>query len=191
MKKLCFVFICCLCTGTSLTHAEVSEFGYRKGLAMSLGISGTRVLHSPIHIDEEFDLPSIFSIFPGLSLTLGYGVNEQRLYYLDTSLSVSDLGMGLGYTHFLMNYEKVYTFGKIGTYILPIPTYAPYQYSESLPLQGVPSVHLRAGIGYQWARYSTIEFALSYLQLFDDEEFDDEEYYRPIAVSIMLRGILW
>ena len=189
MKKLCFVFICCLCTGTSLTHAEASEFGYRKGLAIGLGISGTRILRPPLHTEEEFtdDLPPIFrEIFPGLSLTLDYGVNEQRLYYLDVSLSLPDPGMGLGYKHFLVNYEKVYTFGKIGTFILPIPDDT-QPYSESLPLVGVPSVHLRAGIGYQWARYSTIEFALSYLQLFDD----DEPHDRSIAVSVMLRGILW
>lgn len=190
MKKLCFVFICCLCTGTLLTHAEASEFGYRKGLAISLGISGTRILHPPpLRVDEVFnDNDPLPPILPGLSLTLGYGVNEQRLYYLDVSLSLSDPGMGLGYTHFLVNYEKVYTFGKIGTLILPIPAdYDSDKYSESLPLLGVPSVHLRGGIGYQWARYSTIEFALSYFQVFDDDAPNDQF----IGVSIMLRGILW
>ena len=158
MKKLYFVLTCCLFATPSLTHAEASQFEYRKGLAISLGIGvrGTDALNWDLEKQLELELEEVphLSIgpitvlpLPSLSLALGYGVDERQLYYIEADLRFPDAGMGLGYRYFPANYDKVYIFGRIGTYILPIPTDDDdIKYSESLPLIGIPSVRIRGGI---------------------------------------------
>ena len=205
MKKLCLVLTCCLFATASLTHAEGSQFEYRKGLAISLGIGvhGTDALNWDFKENMELnDVPHlsigpiIFPPVPSLSLALGYGVDERQLYYIESDIRIPGGGMGLGYRYFPANYDKVYIFGRIGTFIFPIPTDDDdNKYSESLPLFGIPSVRIRGGIGYQWARYSSIELALSYDRYWRGSTRRSWDFSTPfvhhIGISIELHGILW
>ena len=169
-------------TGTSgaLTSIDASRFGYRRGPFITLGLGASRFVTG----DDE--LP----IWPQLSLRLGYGVNEHRLYYVKFA-GVAGAGLGLGYMSFPRNYEKFYTFGSIATAIGPVGTSDENeQYSSGIPLVGEPSLGITGGIGYQWMRHSTIEFHLTCDYYFEDNMLGLEDNIL-LSVSIVLRGFLW
>lgn len=168
--------------------SDASRFEYRIGPFMSLGAGAGRQV--PLNSGSEISLSYNPPILPEVSLRLGYGVKECRLYYV--KLAFLDTGLGVGYMSFPENYDKVCIFGGIGTLILPEPTRDESdQYSSGIPLAGMPSVTLHGGIGYQWTRHSTIEFQLSYIRGFREIFSFSSDPLHTISASIVLQGFLW
>ena len=182
--SLIFIFV-------SVTLTDASRFDYRRGPFISLGAGANGIAALNFGTSNAQDGDAV--VWPRVSLRFGYGVNERRLYYVRFAVP-SGLGLGLGYIYFPKNYERFYTFGSIGTIMLPIPiSDESEQYTSGIPLIGEPSVNITGGIGYQWMHHSTIEFLLTYDRSFRvlDQLYPYTDALHFTSISIMIRGFLW
>ena len=147
-----------------LVPAEVSEFAYRKGPAVSFGLGASNFL-----ITEDVSIT-----LPTGAIEVGYGFSEQLLLYTDLNAILPKIG--IGYRYFIPQFNnKFHNFTNFGVG----------------GIGGISYWIITGGIGYQWARWGTTDVSLSYNRFSLGELFGEPVDAGAFSVSTMFRAILW